>query len=228
MVVPDCSPNDDTMLCPRPAQSLNDVAATAGLTVDAILAANPHIAAQKHRLYLGQPLRRPGSMGSLPERVSVPANGNAYDALTTAGDVALTAQGLEAVASHNQYDTVERMLTVTNYTRVLELPAASVAPKASQLQDGTTTAGASDLRRRLASLSSVKAPLRGPIKSAPVADALRRRNLQTYGVSPAPQQPRNVEWFGRCGGVEETCAWNPWAFCQDAANPQVRLVVGCH
>lgn len=221
MVVPDCSPNDATVLCPRPAQSLDDLAATAGLTVDAILAANPHIAAQHNTLLLSQPLRRPGSAGSLPERVSVPAMGNAYDALSAAGDVALTLVGLEAVSSHNQYGTVERMLTVTNYSRVLELPAVTVGK--DTLVDGSQPAtGASDLRRRLSALSSVKAPLRGPIKSAPVADALRGRNLQTYGFSPAPQQPRNVEWFGRCGGVEETCAWNPWAFCQDSANPQVR------
>ncbi len=115
------------------------------------------------------------------------------------------------------------------HTQVVELPAPAATTVAAPsdtttttLIDGTTVMGANDLRRRLSALSSIKGPLQGPIKSKPVADALRGRNLQTYGFSPAPQQPRNVEWFGRCGGIEDTCQWNPWAFCQDAANPMVR------
>lgn len=118
MVVPECSPRDTTVLCPQPTQTLEDLADAAGLDVSSVLAINPHIAAQQRRLHLGQPLRRPGSMGSLPERVTVPALGNAYEALASAGDVALTVQGLTVIAERNSYDTVERLLTVTNYSRV--------------------------------------------------------------------------------------------------------------
>ena len=99
-------------------QTLDDLAADAGSTTDALLQANPHVAQQHGLLFYGQTVWRPASQHTLPEHVSVPAWGNVYDALAASGAVSLTPRGLRAVANANGYSNIEDLVAIVSIERV--------------------------------------------------------------------------------------------------------------
>ena len=123
----ECPDGSSPALCVRSMQTLEDVAADASSTTDALLQANPHVAQQHGHLFYGQTVWRPESQHTLPEQVLLAAWGNVYDTLAASGAVSLTPKGLRAVADANGYGSIEDLVAIMSHERVRRLPCVYIS-----------------------------------------------------------------------------------------------------